>query len=203
MPVILWWSKHIWQHCRKDREQNQSPCCEFTAAQTPIPVKSLPSKMLQLSHHNQCQRGLHTQRSLVALKFRRANLVFIRLGLSLSILLFSIYLSAACIFKHHQLEKWSTMRMLFPRWLGINTTAAFDPWYKQLDNTSTRQLWVWLHSQKQSKKILLNPAKLALLLQKTRIVHMPILLLPAAPERLLGDSGKLSFSLWNTLLSLK
>lgn len=77
--------------------------------------------------------------------------------------------------------------------------SSFDPQYKQLDNTSTQQLWVWLHSKKQSKKFLLNPAKLASLLQKTGIVYMPIPLLPAAPERLLGDSGKLYilFSLWN------
>lgn len=154
--------------------------------------------MLQLSHHNQRQRGLHTQKSFVALKFRKANLVFIRLGLSLSLLLFSIYLSAACIFKHHQLEKWSTMRMLFPRWLGINTTAVLIPGINSWITPAHGSCEFGSIPKKQSKKILLNPAKPALLLQKTRTAHMPIPLLPAAPE----TPGRLRQAV-HTLLSLK
>lgn len=83
-----------------------------------------------------------------------------------------------------------------------NSTS--DPQYKHQDNTSIWQLWVWLHPEKQSKKILLNPAELASLLQKTGIVYMPIPLLPAALERTVlanssRDSDKLYrfFSLWN------
>lgn len=95
----------------------------------------------------------------VALKLRKANLVFIRLGLSLSISLFSIYLSAACIFKHHQLEKWSTMRMLFPRWLGINTTAVLIHGINSWVTPAHGSCESGSIPKKQSKKILLNPAK--------------------------------------------
>lgn len=96
------------------------PGVNSAEAQAPIPAQSLPPGTQQLSHCHWYERGLHTQRSLVSLKLGKASLVFIRLGLRPFIFLSE---SAAHIFKHRQLEKWSSLRMRFPRWLGINTTA--------------------------------------------------------------------------------
>lgn len=82
------------------------------------------------------------------------------------------------------------MRMLFPRWLGINIAVLTHRIHSWI--TPAHGSWEFGSiPKKQSKKILLNPAKLAPLLQRTGIVYMPIPLLPATPERLLGDSGKL------------
>lgn len=81
--------------------------------------------------------------------------------------------------------------MLFPRWLSINTTAVLIHSINSWITPAHGSCEFGSIPENQSRKILLNPAKVAPLLQKTGIVHMPIPLLPAAPEGLLGDSGKL------------
>lgn len=74
------------------------------------------------------------------------------------------------------------MRTLFPRWLGINTTAVLIHSINSWITPSHDSCEFGSIPKKQSKKILLNPAKLAPLLQKTGIVYMSIPLLTATPE---------------------
>lgn len=74
------------------------------------------------------------------------------------------------------------MRMLFPRWLGINTTAVLIHSINSWITPSHGSCEFGSIPKKQSKKILLNPAKLAAQLQNTGIVYMSIPLLTAAPE---------------------
>lgn len=91
------------------------------------------------------------------------------------------------------------MRMLFPRWLGINTTAALIHSINSWITPSQGSCEFGSIPKTQSKKILLNPAKLAPLLQKTGIVYMPIPLLTAAASETPGRFRQAV----RTLLSLK
>lgn len=69
--------------------------------------------------------------------------------------------------------KWDALSQM----AGDKHNSSFYPQHKQQDNTSTWQLWVWLHLEEESKKILLNPAKLALLLRQADKIYMRIPLL--------------------------